>query len=114
MSVRRNWASHGFNGWYIDAAPEHYCCYRVYITSTATKCITKTVESLPHNFAMPETSSAEDNQSAARDLIYALANLSPAAPFATLGQDQLRAIRQLNKIFYSSANPLYPLDVPLI
>ena len=63
---------------------------------------------------MPQTSSADDVQRAANDLIDDLANLSPAAPFATLGQDQLRATRQLTTIFDSASGPLPPPTVPLV
>ena len=63
---------------------------------------------------MPQTISADDAQRSARDLINALANLLPAAPFATLGQYQLRAICQLATIFDSAASLLYLPAVPLV
>eukprot|EP00957_Ditylum_brightwellii_P102669 7824159-Ditylum_brightwellii.AAC.1 len=25
--VRKNWAAHGVDGWYVGPAPHHYCCY---------------------------------------------------------------------------------------
>jgi hypothetical protein len=98
---RRTWAPHGVDGWYIGAAQEHYRCYRVYITSTASERIAKTVQFFPHNCAMPKLSSADAATRAAQDLVAALQNPSPAAPFATLGQDQMQAIRQLASIFAS-------------
>ena len=39
---------------------------------------------------------------------------STAAPFTTLGQDQLRTIRKLATIFNSSASPLSLLAVPIV
>jgi hypothetical protein len=101
---RRTWAPHGVEGWYIGAAPEHYRCYRVYIPKTRAERTAKTVEFFPHDCAVPKTSSADAAVQAARDLIDALANPSPAAPFATLGQEQLRAIRTLADIFTSTVN----------
>ena len=63
---------------------------------------------------MPQTSSVDNAQLAARNLIDALFNSSPAAPFATLGQDQLHAIRQLATIFDSAAGPLSLVYMPLV
>ena len=57
---------------------------------------------------MPQTSSADDAQCASCNLIDALSNPLPAAPFVTLGQDQLRAIRQLATIFDSVSGPWSP------
>jgi hypothetical protein len=33
--VRRSRAPHGVGGWYIGAAPHHYCCWQVFIPQTA-------------------------------------------------------------------------------
>ena len=40
---RRTWASHGVDGWYLGAAPEHYHCHRTYITKTQKERIVRTV-----------------------------------------------------------------------
>ena len=112
--LRRTWAIHGVDCCYVGAAPEHYPYYRVYIPFTAAKCITKTVNFFPHSFSMLQMSSANDSQRAAHDFIDALANPSLVAPFATLGQYQLRVIRQLATIFNSAAGPWSPTAVPLV
>jgi hypothetical protein len=96
---RRTWGPHGVNGWYVGAAPEHYWCHRVYLTATRAEPIAKTVEFFPHNCAMPKTSSADAATQAALNLIHALENPSPAAPFVALGDDQLHAISKLADIF---------------
>jgi hypothetical protein len=96
---RRTWDPHGVDGWYIGGAPEHYRCHRVYVSKTRAERIAKTVEFFPHNCPMPKTSSADAATQAARDLISALQNPAPAAPFATLGNEQLHAIRKLADIF---------------
>ena len=62
---------------------------------------------------MPSLKQVRITQRASRDLITALANPSPVAPFATLGQYQLRAIHQIATIFDSAAGTLSPLAVPL-
>ena len=101
---RRTWDPHGVDGWYIGAASEHYRCHRVYVTKTRAERIAKTVEFFPHSCAMPKTSSADAATQAAQDLIHALDNPTPAAPFATLGTEQLHAIRQLADIFQTSTS----------
>jgi hypothetical protein len=101
---RRTWDPHGVDGWYIGAAPEHYRCHRVYVTATRAERIAKTVEFFPHNCAMPKTSSADAATQAALDLIHALENPSPAAPFATIGNAQLHAIRKLADIFRTNTS----------
>ena len=35
--VRRTWALHGIDGWYLGLTLEHYRCYRVYATQTGGK-----------------------------------------------------------------------------
>ena len=77
---------------------------------------------------MPKTSSANAATQAAQDLTHALENLAPAAPFATLGTEQLNNFRQLADIFQMSTsqsrnaspaaprvapNNVQPLRVPL-
>jgi hypothetical protein len=109
---RRTWDPHGVDGWYLGAAPEHYRCHRVYVTNTRAERIAKTVEFFPHNCAMPKTSSADAATQAALDLIAALQNPTPAAPFATIGDEQLNAIRQLAAIFQAATTPASKLPSP--
>jgi hypothetical protein len=102
---RRTWAPHGVDGWYLGAAPEHYRCYRVYVYKAVVERIAKTVQRFPHKCAMPKTSSADTALRAAQALLEALKNPSPAAPFATLGQEQLQALEQLATIFDAISAP---------
>jgi hypothetical protein len=53
----------------------------------------------PTNSKMPNTSSADATTHAASDLVYALQNPAPAAPFAQLGDQQMAAFRKLANIF---------------
>jgi hypothetical protein len=101
---RRTWAPHGQEGWYIGYAPEHYRCYHIYVTATASTRISDTVEFFPQSFKMPKTSTADAAIFAAKDLINALQNPAPATPFATLGSEQLTALRQLADIFDNAVN----------
>ena len=67
--------------------------------------MTKTVEFLPHNSAMPDMSSAGGTTDAARRLSNALANPAPAAPFACFGTQIMYAIWKLAKIFATTRAP---------
>ena len=52
---------------------------------------------------MPKLSSADRATAAAADLAHALRNPTPATPFATIGDTQMQAIKELTKIFDSHA-----------
>ena len=87
-SERRSWAPHGLDGWYVGHAPEHYCCYKIFVTATAATRVSDTVEFFPPVCQMPRTSSANAAKQAARDLIHVLLHPKPAAPFVQLGDQQ--------------------------
>ena len=97
--VRRTWSVHGTDGWYLGPAPEHYRCYTVYCSKTGNERIIDTVEFFPADIRMPRMSSAGNATIAAKELTNALLNPAPAAPFATIGNDQLVALKQLALIF---------------
>ena len=96
---RRTWAPHGIDGWYLGGAMEHYRCYWVYIHSTCAKRIIKTVKIFPTFCPMPKTSSADAAVVAAHALADNLLHTTGAAPFAKLGNSQIRAIEDLDSIF---------------
>jgi hypothetical protein len=116
---RRSWAIHGQEGWYLGHAPEHYRCYRVFVTSTAAERIAETVDFFPATSNMPRTSSADAATKAASSLIHALQNPAPAAPFAALGDRQQQALEQLANIFANSisttpASPRVAKNFPIL
>ena len=111
-SDRRTWASHGVDSWYLGPAPEHYCCYRLYVPKTRAKRTAKTVQLFPHQCPVPTTSSV-DAIISARALTEALTNPAPEALFPQFGDAQQQAIFDLAKIFESAiANPALPTSVP--
>ena len=57
-----------------------------------------TVEFLLHNSNMPFRSSAENATIAATELIHALRNPAPAAPYAHIGYAKIQALDQLATI----------------
>jgi hypothetical protein len=96
---RASWATHGIDGWYIGPTYEHYRCYRIYATKTRAERICDTVEFFPHNFRMPEQSSADAAIRAAQELIHALKHPEPATPFQKLSNEHLDALEKLADIF---------------
>jgi hypothetical protein len=100
---RNSWDPHGNTGWYTGPAMEHYRCYEVYIPKTQAYRIADTVEFFPSTIPMPTLSSANAAQHAARDLIAALQNPHPAAPFHPIGDAQHVALKQLAEIFGTAA-----------
>jgi hypothetical protein len=53
---RRSWASNGLDGWYVGHAPEHYWCYKIFVTATAATRVSDTVKVFPRLYQMPRTS----------------------------------------------------------
>jgi hypothetical protein len=78
---------------------EHYRCYRLFITKTQSYRIADMVEFFPSKITMPKLSSQDAASQAAQDLIQALQNPAPAAPFHPLGAAHLTALHQLAAIF---------------
>jgi hypothetical protein len=106
--VRRTWSVHRTDGWYLGPAPEHYQCYTVYCSKTGSERIIDTVEFFPADIRMPRMSSADNATIAAQELTHALLNPAPAAPFATIGTDQIAALKQLALIFQQATAPNQP------
>ena len=98
-TIRQSWASRGKDGWYIDRAKDHYRCYNIYVPETRVVLQPDTVEFLPHNSKMLLQSSAENSTIAATELIHALRNPAPAAPYTHLGDAQMQALEQLAENF---------------
>ena len=98
-TVRTSWEPRGSDGWYVDRAKDHYRCYDIYMPKTRTVIQSDTVEFFPHNSKMPFRSSTENVTVAATELINALKNPAPAAPFAHIGDKQMEALDQLANIF---------------
>jgi hypothetical protein len=102
---RGSWDTRGIDGWYLGPAPMHYCCYRVYISKTASERHSDTVSFFPYNCPMPKTSSANAASAAATSLIHALHHPAPASSFPNLGDAQLAALDQLAEMFRTVSGP---------
>jgi hypothetical protein len=113
--VRPSWSPHAVDGWYLGPALKHYRSYRVWITETGRERIADTLAWFPTQVVMPTASSAEVAAAAARDLITALQNPSPASPLAPMGEGQLASLQVLATIFADVADPAdnQPDTVPL-
>jgi hypothetical protein len=96
---RRTWAPHGQHGYSLGPAMHHYRCQNVYISTTASKRIVDTLEFFPHNYQMPQLSSTDRLLVAAKDMTDAFQNPHPEVPFASVGDDTIKALADLAAIF---------------
>jgi hypothetical protein len=96
---RRTWAPHGQHGYSLGPVMHHYRCQNVYISTTASDRIVDTLEFFPHNYQMPQLSSTDQLLMAAKHMTDALQNPHPEFPFASVGDDTIKAHRDLAAIF---------------
>jgi hypothetical protein len=96
---RRTWSPHGQHGYSLCPVMHHYRCQNLYISTTASDRIVDTLEFFPHNYQMPQLSSTNRLLMAARDKTEALHNTHPEAPFASVGDDTIKALTDLAAIF---------------
>jgi hypothetical protein len=77
----------------------HYRCQNVYSSATASERIVDTIEFFPHNYQMPQLSSADRLLMDAKDTMDALQNPHPEVPFARVGDGTILALAELVAIF---------------
>ena len=97
---RGTWAPYGVDGWYIGAAPEQYHCHRIFLLQTRKEHIAHAMEFLPHDFAMPTTSSTDAAILSTQDLFHALHHPKLATLSATVQSDQDAALATLSESFF--------------
>jgi hypothetical protein len=90
---------HGQNGYSLGPAMHHYRYQNVYISTTASDRIVDTLKLFAHNYQMPQLLSTDRLLMAASDMKDALQNPYPASPFASVGDDTVRALADLAAIF---------------
>jgi hypothetical protein len=96
---RRTWARHGQHGYSLGPAMHHYQCQNVYISTTASERIVDTLELCPHNYQMPQLSSTDRLLMAAKDMMDAFQNPHPEVPFASVRDETVKALADLEAIF---------------
>jgi hypothetical protein len=96
---RRTLAPHGQHGYSLGPAMHHYRCQNVYISATASERIVDTFEFFPHSYQMPQLSSTDRLLMAAKDMTDALQNPHPEVPFASVGDDTIKALTDIASIF---------------
>jgi hypothetical protein len=104
---RKTWAPHGEDAWYVGPAMYHYRCYGVWMTGTK-KIIVDMMEFFPQHVKMPHLSTYEPTIQENRELMFALRNPAPAAPFAHIGHGQHKALHRLAQKFKEIAYPEPP------
>jgi hypothetical protein len=71
-----------------------------------------TLEFLPHNFQIPQLSSADRLLVAAKDMTDALQNPHPDVPFARVGDGTISALAELASIFKLKSGQTQPPTLP--
>jgi hypothetical protein len=87
----------------------HYRCQNVYISTTASKRIVDTLEFSPHNYQMPHLSSTDWLLMATKDMMDAFQNPHLDVPFASVGDDTVKALADLEAIFKLKLQQAPPL-----
>jgi hypothetical protein len=96
---QQTWAPYGQHGYSLGPAMHHYWCQNVYISTTTSKHIVDTLEFFHHNYQMPQLSSTDRLLMAAKDMTDAFQNPHPELPFASVGDDTVKALTDLAAIF---------------
>jgi hypothetical protein len=76
----------------------HYRCQNVYISTTASERIGETLELFPNNYQMPQLSSTYRLLVASKDMTDDFHNPYPEVPFASVGDDTVKALADLAAI----------------
>jgi len=111
-AVRETWAPHAVEGWYLGPAMNHYRCHCVWITEMRAKRVANMLAWFPSKIPVPTASSTDRALAAARDLVCALQNPSPALPFTPLDANQHQARTQLTELFALVAAPASSAAAP--
>jgi hypothetical protein len=96
---QRTWAPHEQHGYSLGPAMHQYRCQHVYISTTFGEQIVDTLEFFPHNYQIPQLSSTDRLLMAAKDMTDALKNSNLEVPFASVGDDTVKALADLAAIF---------------
>jgi hypothetical protein len=89
----------------------HYHYQNVKISATASERIVETLEFSPHNYQMPQLSSADILLMAANDMSNALQNPYPKVPFTHVGDDTISALTALAEIFKNKLQKVHILKL---
>jgi hypothetical protein len=104
---RGTWAPHGALGFYIGSAPDHYRCWRIYVTITQSERIGGTVNCFPQHGQMPTLTSAALVTSAALELTETIKKLNntkgPKKTFEPINEHTTKALVRLAEIFHKVA-----------
>ena len=104
-------------GWYLGRAPDHYRNYNCYIPSTRGGCTAAKVSFFPQDFAVPTNSHKGDVARALRDLTAALQHRCHQTPLQNIGDEQMLAIKQLERILcptLQQPTTLPPTEIPVL
>lgn len=103
-AVRKTWALHAVEGWYIGPALDSYCFYCVWIWETAKERTTATLAWFPKYVTMPTATSTDLLFAGLRDVIHALNNPSNNSPLAPLTDSNVLQLKQLVSLLSRAAD----------
>ena len=83
--MRKSWAPHANDAWYLGPAMEHYRCFRVYMRETQSERITDTLTWFPKHVPLPTATSTELIVAGLQDVVEELQN--PTVPNAIINVD---------------------------
>jgi hypothetical protein len=93
--TRGTWDPYGQHGYSLGPAMHHYRCQNFYISATASEWIVDTLEFFPHNYQVPQLSSADRFLMAAKYMMDALQNPHQEVPLASVREDTIK-LQQTN------------------
>ena len=106
--VRKTWAPHAKEGWYVGPAFKHYRCYKFWIPDTKGYTIAQTAKFFPKYSTIPTVTPEQYAVLVARDLIKALMKVKTSKTFKLKDEHKL-ALLKLAKLF-NIALPIHNQD----
>jgi hypothetical protein len=97
---RGTWDPKAEDGYYIGPAPNHYRCYKVYITDSEATRITDTITWVPGKVGIPSMSPSDEVIAAIGNVEKAMNNIPNENPLAIQKAQKLQALQQLSELFY--------------
>lgn len=97
-TVRKTWARHALEGWYVGPALESYRCFKIWIEATRHIRIIKKCTWFPSKVHLPVPTTSNAISMALHDLAQALKHPDLPALLPTLTSDQQQALLELDTI----------------
>jgi hypothetical protein len=104
-SVRRSWAPHAIDGWYIGPALESYRCYRVWIWETRMERICDTLTWFPTKVKLPTVTNSDLILAGIQDIVNALTKPLPDNSLPPLDPTHVQALVDVSALLTRLLSP---------